>query len=79
MTYHLDSEISKIHSPIVLCIDNKETLFANGQILSQQTFEKRYAIQSIIAKGDRIVIVLEHGIETPNPEGVDHTDMGIAD
>ena len=79
MTYHLDSEVKKIQSPIVLCIDGEETAFANGQALSQQFFEKRYAIQSITAKGNHIVIVLNNGIETPNPEGVDHADMGIAD
>lgn len=79
MTYYLDSEVKKIHSPIVLCVDGQEILFENGMILSQQPFIKRYVIRSIIAKNDQIVIALEDGVESPNPEGVDHADMGIAD
>ena len=78
-TYYLDAEVKKIQSPIVLCINNEETVFSNGQALSQQSFEKRYVVQSVTAKGDRIVIVLNDGIEIPDPEGVNHADMGIAD
>lgn len=79
MTYYLDPDISKIQSPILLCIDDKEIAFANGQALSQKTFDKRFVIMSISAKNNQIVIVLEEGIMSPNPEGISHAEKGIAD
>ena len=79
MTYYLDPDVRKIQSPILLCIDDKEIEFANGQALSQKSFDKRYVIQSISAMKNQIVIVLEEGIMSPNPEGLNHSDMGIAD
>ena len=79
MTYYLDPEVKKIKSPIILCVDGKETAYANGQALSKCSFEKRFAIRSVTARDNQVVIVLEDGIECPNPGGVDHADFGIAD
>ena len=36
-------------------------------------------IMSISAKNNQIVIVLEEGIMSPNPEGISHAEKGIAD
>ena len=79
MTYYLDSEVRKIKSPVILCVDKQEISFEIGQALSMKRFDKRYAIESITAIDNQIVIVLQEGIESPDPCGVCHTDNGIAD
>lgn len=79
MTYYLDSEVRKIKSPIILCVDDQEIPFENGQALSMKRFDIRYAVESITAKDNQIVIVLQEGIESPDPSGVSHTDYGFAD
>ena len=79
MTYYLDSEVRKIKSPIILSVDKQESFFENGQALSMKRFDKRYAIESITAKDNQILIVLQEGIESPDPSDVSHTDYGFAD
>lgn len=48
MTYKLNPELEKIQSPIVLVLpDGEETEYINGTDLIKQTFESRYAVESI--------------------------------
>lgn len=79
MSFYLDNEVRKIQSPIILSIGDREMNFENGEALSVYRFEKRYAIDAVSAQDNRIVITLKDGVMSPNPDGVCHTDMGIAD
>lgn len=79
MSFYLDNEVRKITSPIILCVGDRKMIFENGEELSEHCFEKRYAIDAITAQDNRIVITLKDGVTSPNPDGIRHTDMGIAD
>ena len=79
MSFYLDNEVSKIQSPIILRIGEKELQFENGLVLSKERFEKRYAISSVSAEGNRIVICLEEGVMLPVSEGIEHSEYGISD
>lgn len=79
MSYYLDNEVRKIQSPIILCIGDRKMNFENGEVLSEHHFEKRYAIDAITAQDNRIVITLNDGVMSPDPDGIRHADMGIAD
>jgi hypothetical protein len=79
MSYYLDNEVRKITSPIILCVGDRKMNFENGEALSGHCLEKRYAIDAITAQDNRIVITLKNGVMSPNPDGIRHADMGIAD
>ena len=79
MSFYLDNEVKKIMSPIILCVGGREMNFENGEALSEHCFEKRYAIDAIAAQDNRIVITLKDGVMNPDPDGIRHADMGIAD
>ena len=79
MSFYLDNEVRKIQSPIDLCVGARKMIFETGEELSGHCFEKRYAIDAITAQDNRIVITLKDGVTSPNPDGIRHTDMGIAD
>lgn len=49
MTYYLNSDVSKIKSPIVLNINEQELHFKNGKALAEYEFDKKYEIVSIKA------------------------------
>lgn len=79
MSFYLDNEVRKIMSPIILCVGEREINFENGEALSEHCLEKRYAIDAVSAQDNRIVITLKDGVTSPNPDGIRHADMGIAD
>lgn len=79
MSFYLDNEVRKIMSPIILCVGDREMNFENGEALSERCFEKRYAIDAIVAQDNHIVITLKDGVTSPSPDGICHADMGIAD
>lgn len=79
MSFYLDNEVSKIQSPIILCIGDQKKNYDNGVALSEYRFEKKYAIDAITAQDNQIVITLKDGVMSPVPDGIRHTDMGIAD
>ena len=79
MTFYLDNEVRKIQSPIILCVGDRKMSFENGAELSEYCFEKRYAIDAVSAQDNRIVITIKDGVMSPVPDGIYHSDMGIAD
>ena len=66
MTYKLNPALRKIQSPITLVIDGAETAYPNGAVLTEQIFEKRYTVESMTARDDRIVIELKEAPQTPD-------------
>lgn len=57
MTYYMDSDVSKIKSPIILNIDEQELHFENGKALAEYEFDKKYEIVSIEAVGNTILAI----------------------
>lgn len=58
MTYKLEAFIEKIKSPIVCIFGDKEVEYADGRELSKEYFDKYWLVESIIAKGDKIILAM---------------------
>lgn len=59
MTYKLESFIEKIESPIVCVFGNNEVEYDDGSVLSAQTFDRFYLVDSIFFRDDKIVLVMK--------------------
>lgn len=59
MTYKIDPNVKLIVSPVITVIDSKETLYDNGAVLSETTFDKYYVITRITARDSIVVLELE--------------------
>ena len=59
MTYKLNPELRKIQSPVVLVIDGTETEYPSGEALTELVFEKRYLLERMSARDNKIVILLQ--------------------
>lgn len=68
ITYKLDQTVRLIQSPVLLRTGETETSYENGKAVAAASFEKRYAIDSITAENNRIVICV-----------TENTDKGTTD
>jgi len=59
MTYKINPDVKLIASSVITVIDGKETLYDNGAVLSETTFDKYYVITRITAKDSIVVLELE--------------------
>ena len=58
MTYRVEQFVAKIKSPVVAVIEDRQIEYADGKVLSETSFSKLFRIESLTAKGDRIIIKL---------------------
>ncbi len=58
MTYRVEQFVAKIKSPVVAVIEDKQMEFADGKALAETAFSKLFRIESLTAKGDKIIIKL---------------------
>lgn len=68
MAYKLDQTVRLIKSPVLLKTEDSQIPYDSGNALAEASFEKRYAIDSITAENNRIVICVS-----------ENTDRGTAD
>ena len=59
MTCKLNPALRKIQSPVVLVTDGAETVYQNGEALTELFFEARYDIASIAARDNTVIIRLQ--------------------
>ena len=59
MTYKLNPQLRLIKAPVVLVIDGEERQFSRGEELTRLEFEKYYVVNSISARGNKVVITLK--------------------
>ena len=65
MTYKLNPELRNIQSPVVLVIDDTVTEYPNGESLMELVFEKRYSVEHMRARDNKIVILLQERSDSP--------------
>lgn len=59
MTYKLNPEIEKIHSPVIIALpDGTISEYDSGSEAAAAVFEKHYVVQSMTAVGDKIELQL---------------------
>ena len=58
MTYKIEQFVAKIESPVVAVIEDKQMEFADGKALAETTFSKLFRIESLTARGDKVVVKL---------------------
>ncbi len=76
MSYRLESFIEKIKSPVVCVFGDKETEYANGTVLAEQSFEKYWLVESITVRDNKVVLTMKensrvNSIEWIGEDGVD--------
>ena len=59
MTYKLNPQLKLIKSPVILLIDGQESSYGSGEELTTLTFEKNYIVDSVGARGDKVVVTLK--------------------
>lgn len=59
MTFKLNPQLRLIKAPVVLVVDAKEQEYPDGESLTALEFDKRYAIDSISARDDTVVMTLK--------------------
>lgn len=59
MTYKLSSQLSLIKAPVILVAEGEEKSYTSGEELTAISFEKRYIVDSIMVKDNKIVIMLK--------------------
>ena len=59
MTYKLNPILECITSPVTLVIDGKETIYSNGEEVSNLTLNLSYIIESISARDNSVVVMLK--------------------
>lgn len=64
MTYKLNPQVRLIKSPVILVIDEQVKEYRNGDELASQDFDKRYLIESIVARGDAVVVTVKENEQT---------------
>lgn len=63
ITYRLDQTVRLIQSPVLLKTGETESSYENGAAIAAASFEKRYAIDSITAENNRIVICVSENTD----------------
>lgn len=59
MNYKLEGIVEKITSPVICIIDGQEKEYPSGKALYEQSFNKYYLLDSISARGEKIVVSLK--------------------
>lgn len=59
MTYKLNPQLRLIKAPVILVAEGQEICYGSGEELTILTFEKNYIIDSISARGDKVVVTLK--------------------
>ncbi len=63
MAYKLDQTVRLIKSPVLLKTEDSQIPYDSGNTLAAASFEKRYAIDSITAENNRIVICVSENTD----------------
>lgn len=58
MTYRVEQFVAKIKSPVVAVIEDKQMEFADGKALAETAFSTLFRIESLTARGDKIIVRL---------------------
>ena len=83
MTYKLNSEVSKIKSPVILRIKGGESptdkIYADGTELANAVFERNYVVSSLVARENVIVLTVKKNLCVNNTNwiGEEMTDWGF--
>lgn len=59
MTYKLNPQLKLIKAPVILLIDGQESSYGSGEELTTLTFEKNYIVDSVGARGGKVVVTLK--------------------
>ena len=59
MTYKLNPQLRLIKAPVILVVDGVERMYSSGEELTRLEFEKYYVVNSISARGNKVVIMLK--------------------
>lgn len=57
MTYKIDQFVRKITSPVVVKLGDESLSFANGQVLSENDFDRPYIVSEITASEDSCIVI----------------------
>ena len=66
MTYKLSPQLSLIKAPVILLVEGEERQYSSGEELTRLEFEKYYVVNSISARGNKVVITLKENDRTFN-------------
>lgn len=75
ITYKLDPSVRAIQSPVTLKTEDTEIFYENGAALAAASFGKKYAIDSVMAQSDRIIICVS---ENTGMKAADWTDRKVS-
>lgn len=59
MTYKLNPQLRLIKAPVILVVEGVERMYSSGEELTRLEFEKYYVVNSISARGNKVVIMLK--------------------
>ncbi len=77
MTYKLNPQLRLIKAPVILVVEGVERMYSSGEELTRLEFEKSYAVNSISARGNKVVITLKENDRTFNINWVGEEEVSF--
>ena len=77
MTFKLSPQLRLIKAPVILVVEGEEKQYSTGEELTKLTFEKNYIIDSISARGGKVVITLKENDRTFNINWVGEEEVSF--
>ena len=77
MTYKLNPQLRLIKAPVILVVEGVERMYSSGEELTRLEFEKYYVVNSISARGNKVIITLKENDRTFNINWVGEEEVSF--
>ena len=77
MTYKLNPQLRLIKAPVILVVEGVERMYSSGEELTRLEFKKYYVVNSISARGNKVVITLKENDRTFNINWVGEEEVSF--
>lgn len=77
MTYKLNPQLRLIKAPVIIVVEGQEKNYSCGEELTRLEFEKYYVVNSISARGNKVVITLKENDRTFNINWVGEEEVSF--